>query len=379
MTPGRWRARVIVAVVAVSLTAACGGGGGSDDSGAVASGGTGCIPASDPLVAAARQEGTVVMSGPPDATVRQKLPAAFEEAYGVPVDYIGTGGSDNAARLRSERQAGIYSQDVFLGGGETMANTYAASNWLAPLTDVLPADILAGDQWRGGKVPFVDPNSRILKISEYVALPLVINTDLVKPGEISTWKDLLDPKWRGKIAMIDPRRSGGAVYNVGMFLADAGYGESFVQQLYHDQQPVLLTESRQGVDDVARGKYPIGIAFGQADVDTAMADKLPIEVVVPDLLQVTSGFGFLAVADKMPHPNAGKLLASWLACQGGNAVWNDAYGSISTRTDVTPAADTPKWQIPDPAVTYFNASSWEFLSSGRNAATEKVKSVIGAG
>ncbi|MEV4513352.1 ABC transporter substrate-binding protein [Dactylosporangium sp. NPDC049525] len=378
MTRRPWRAGALAALaaLAISTMVACGDDAGDDTPVAASGSGTGCIPPTDALVAAAKTEGKVVMSGPPDQNVREQLPAAFQKAYGISVDYIGTGGSDNAARLRSERQANIYSQDVFVGGGETMANTYKASGWLGSLKDTLPASVQSADQWRQGSTPFIDPDSSILKISEYVSLPYVINTNLVK-DEPKTWKDLLDPKYTGKILMIDPRKSGGAVYNVGMFLADPGYGQDYVTKLYHDQKPVFSSDSRQGVDDVAKGKYAIGIAFGQADVATAAADGLPIKVIVPDLLQITSGFGYLAVADKMPHPNAGKLLASWLACSEGNKVWNDAYGSVSTRTDVQPATDTPKWEIPDRAVKYFDASNWDFLTKGRNDATNLVKTVIG--
>ncbi|MFF5297128.1 ABC transporter substrate-binding protein [Paractinoplanes globisporus] len=371
-----WKAGALAALTALTLSVAACGDDSTDDTPAASGTGTGCISPSDPLVAAAKAEGKVVMSGPPDQNVRAQLPAAFQKAYGITVDYIGTGGSDNAARLRSERQAGIYSQDVFVGGGETMANTYKASGWLGSLKDALPASVQTADQWRQGETPFIDPDGSIMKISEYVSLPFVINTNLVKT-EPKTWKDLADPQYTGKILMIDPRKSGGAVYNVGMFLASPEYGEDFVTKLYHDQKPVFASDSRQGVDDVAKGKYPIGIGFGQADVDTAMSDGLPIKVIVPDLLQITSGFGYLAIADKMPHPNAGKLLASWLACSEGNKVWNDAYGSISTRTDVQPAEDTPKWEVPDHSVKYFDAGTWDFLSKGRNEATTKVKAVIG--
>ncbi|MFD5113564.1 ABC transporter substrate-binding protein [Streptomyces sp. NPDC058391] len=317
------------------------------------------------------------MSGPPTDTVRQQLPQAFEKTYGVKLDYIGTSGKDNAARLQSERKAKIYSQDVFLGGADTMANTYHAQNWIAPLTGVLTPTELDTKAWRGGALPFVDADKKILSISRYVSVPVVINTDKVKPDEIKTWKDLLDPKWKGKIATIDPRSPGGAIYNVGMFQAAAGYGDDFVKQLYKDQKPIFLKDSRQGTDDLARGKYPIALGLGQLDVDTAADDGLPVEVVMPDLLQTTSGFGFLAVSDKPPHPSAAKVLAQWLACKDGNKAWNDAYGSISTRADVEPPANLPAWQVPKDGVTYFDTNSWAFLTKGVGEATDLIESLIG--
>ena len=113
------------------------------------------------------------------------------------------------------------------------------------------------------------------------------------------------------------------------------------------------------------------------DVDQAMDDGLPIDVVMPDLLQTTSGFGFLAVSDQPPHPNAAKLLAQWLTCSAGNEAWNDAYGSISTRGDVDPPENLPEWQVPQDGVGYFDANSWEFLTEGVDQATTLITGLIG--
>ncbi|MFC4029942.1 ABC transporter substrate-binding protein [Streptomyces polygonati] len=365
------------------MATACGSSSGSgSDSSALGSDTSAKVNALCPapngaLAAAAKKEGKVVMSGSPTDTIRQQLPAAFQKTYGVTLDYIGTSGKDNAAKLQSERKAGIYSQDVFVGGADTMANSYQKQGWLEPLPQVLTPQELAPTGWQGGKVPYVDPTSEILSISKYVSVPIVINTDKVKPGEIKTWKDLLDPKWKGKIATIDPRTPGGAVYNVGMFQSDPSYGDAFVKQLYKDQKPVLITDSRQGTDDLARGKYAVALAVGQLDVSKAMSDGLPIQVVSPDLEQTTSGFGFLGVSNKPPHPNAAKLLAQWLACPDGNKAWNTAYDSVSTRTDVTPPSDLPDWTIPKPGKTYFDTNSWDFLTKGTKQATALIKSLIG--
>src|SRR5688572_22604323 len=75
----------------------------------------------DKLVAEAKKEGKVVIIAPPDPEVRQNIPKAFKEKYGITVEYLGGRSSDTAARLRSERQAGVYTVDVALSGMLTMA------------------------------------------------------------------------------------------------------------------------------------------------------------------------------------------------------------------------------------------------------------------
>jgi iron(III) transport system substrate-binding protein len=379
--------KLLVTLVIASLgAAACGGQGtGTEDRGSgvgssegVGLSAGGCLPESDSLVAAAREEGAVVMSGPPDEAVRRMLPPAFDEAYGIRLDYVGGRTSEIAAKLEAERAAGIYSQDVFIGGGDTMANVYY--EWLTPLEELVPEEALGGSEWVRGEVPWVDPENKILKLSEYVAMPYVINTDEVDSAEVRTWKDLVDPKWRGRIVMADPTLSGGGANDVGTFMAADGYGEDFIRKLYVEQEPAFLADDRQMVDGLAKGKYAIGTSINQADVDRAIADGLPLKVILPEgdgVNQVTSGYGLLAVPREAPHPNAAKLLASWLACTDGNAVWNEAYGTYSTRADVPPPPGVADYQKVNPGVEYFDSYAWEFLIEGKAAAKAKIKELIG--
>jgi iron(III) transport system substrate-binding protein len=369
MKTRQWCARVS-ALSAASLLLACSSGAATQPGGDSASGAVnedpGCIAVDDPLVQAAKDEGSVVMSGPPDPNVREQLPAAFEDRYGVQLDYIGGRGSEIAAKLQAERQAGIYSQDVFVGGAETMANVYYKSGWLASLKDLLPAETLAPDNWVRAGSPWVDPDeSHILKLSEYVLMPYALNTDELAPSDAPTWKDLLDPSLRGKFVMDDPRVSGGAIYTATMLYEQLG--EDFVRDLYVGQEPTFMTDARQEVDALAQGKFAVAMGTNQSDIDAATTDGLPVEVVSPEggPLAVTSGFGLLAVADRAPHPNAAKLLASWLACSEGNAAWNEAYGTLSARSDVELEVDLPEYQHVDPDAEYFDTNSWGFLTGDK--------------
>ena len=88
-------------------------GGGGDDGVAPSCGGS---EEWDALVAAAQEEGEVVLSGPSTQAVRENLPPAFEEAFGIKMTYDGGRTSETAARMAGERAAGVYSTDVFLGG-----------------------------------------------------------------------------------------------------------------------------------------------------------------------------------------------------------------------------------------------------------------------
>ena len=52
-------------------------------------------------LAAARQEGKVVVSGPPSTELRKALPAAFKARYGISIEYLGGRSTESAARDRS--------------------------------------------------------------------------------------------------------------------------------------------------------------------------------------------------------------------------------------------------------------------------------------
>jgi iron(III) transport system substrate-binding protein len=89
------------------------------------------------LVAGAKQEGKVVILAPPDQEVREALPGAFKARFGVTVEYIGGRSAESAAKLRAEREAGIYSVDVALSGIQTMSTILYREKMLVPLKPLL--------------------------------------------------------------------------------------------------------------------------------------------------------------------------------------------------------------------------------------------------
>jgi hypothetical protein len=62
--------------------------------------------------------------------------------------------------------------------------------------------VLAAWDWRGGKLTFSDEaQSYNLVFSAYVKAPFIYNSQLVSGADFKSWKDLLEPKWQGKIAL----------------------------------------------------------------------------------------------------------------------------------------------------------------------------------
>src|SRR5581483_9677436 len=160
----------------------------------------------DALVAAAKKEGKVVVLGPPDPQVRQELPAAFKARFGITLEYLAGRSSETAAKLRAERQAGVYTVDVALAGIQTMSTILYREKMLVPLRPllVLP-EVTDPAKWKKGKLWFMDPEERyILRLFNTVGANFYVNTQSAKPSDFRSARDLLDPKWMGKISAHDP-------------------------------------------------------------------------------------------------------------------------------------------------------------------------------
>lgn len=354
MTRNKSLAAVATAVLLGSLVAACGG----DDEPSVGpnADATDCPDPDSELVAAAQEEGEVEMVGSvSNAQIDPVLPPAFEQRYGVEIRYTGTPGSVLSARLANERAANVYSVDVWTGGGDTGVNRMHENGWIGSLSSVLDPALTDPSLYVLGEAPWIDPEQdKLFQISRYMNTFLFINTDLVAEGEITTWEDLLDPKWKGRMVVDDPRSSGAGANDVGIL--SETYGEDFVRQLYVDQEPVIMQDQQAEVDAVARGTYAVGISMFPTYARVAVQQGLPVELIVPEgaPLQMLGGSGVMGISDQPPHPNAAELLVNWLACAEGNQLYNQAAITPSSRTDI-PVPEGAEDVALDPDAEYFDA------------------------
>ena len=197
--------------------------------------------------------------------------------------------------------------------------------------------------------------------------PIVfINTDLVKPGDLKSATDLLDPKWKGKISAHDPRVAGSGIGQATRFYLQ--FGEDFLKKLYVGQQPKIERDRRQLTDAVARGATPIALDGEDESLRRLKADGLPIDAIYkfPDMGgTVSSGIGQMVLLDKAPNPNAARLFANWIASTAGLTVFSRARGEAPTRNDIDATAYLPAEIIPDPKLEYFDVHDWSVAVAAR--------------
>ncbi len=163
-------------------------------------------PAWRELVEAARREGNLVVGGPPTPAVRTELPAAFRSRFGIEMEYLGGNTSELLTRLEAERQSGQYTLDAILGGAQTLYTRAYPAKLLDPIPPVLiHPEATDPARWIAGRLWFMDPEQQyVLRLSNQVGTGVTVNAQYVRPDEIQSWYDLLDPRYRGKISVYDP-------------------------------------------------------------------------------------------------------------------------------------------------------------------------------
>jgi len=328
----------------------------------------------DEILAAARKEGRVVVAASPHETVRRMLPAAFKKRFGITLEYLGGRSSGTAGRLRAERRAKVYTIDAMFGGATTMVNILYAEKMIDPVKPmlILP-EVLDPSKWKKGKLWFIDPGEKyILRVFNTVSANLYINTDHVNPKEIQSFKDLLNPKWKGKIAVLDPRQS-----NTGALFYH-NFGEEFVKQFYIGQKAVFTRSRRQLADWLARGTYPISTDVGRGDVKRFKDEGFPVAIVynLPGLpSRVTAGNGLVALLNKAPHPNAARVFLNWIASKEGIGVLSRGYLYPTTRNDVDESF-IPAEQIPRSGVEYFDGQGWEWAVTKKKQALLRIRELL---
>ena len=258
-----------------------------------------------------------------------------------------------------------------------MANILYAEKMLDPLRPmlVLP-EVLDPKTWKKGKIWFIDPEEKyILRLFNTVSGNLYINTAHVNPTEIRSVKDLLNPKWKGKIAVLDPTSGSGAGTAANYYRF---FGEEFVKKFYIDQKPAVTRNRRQIADWLARGTYPISPNVGRGDVKRFKEEGFSLKIIYsfPDLpSRVTAGNGLVALLNNAPHPNAARVFLNWVVSKEGLEVLSRGYLYPTTRNDVDESF-IPAEQIPRPDVEYFDSMGWDWVVADRIQFTLRVRELL---
>jgi iron(III) transport system substrate-binding protein len=322
----------------------------------------------DALVAAAKQEGKVVVETPVGPGYREGIQIFANTFPGVEAEHQPF--PDSATflpRLEQERKAGIFTFDVAATTPIPTLQVIKPSGYLDPLRPLLiHPEVLDDSAWFGGfEGRWADSTkSHVFRHLLNVTRSLYINTELIKDDEIKTLDDLLDPRWKGKIVTSDVAQ--GYIYSPFTIIREQK-GEEWMRRFFVDQQPQMVRDRRQAVEVLVRGGAPIGFGLHPLVMKDFRSQGLANHIKNPEVPgTVYSGGDIVAVFNRAPHPSAAKLFINWLLTKDGQAAWSSKNEINSARIDV-PIVD------PDAApgkVTYEDPTQEKWLPNV--AATQEV-------
>jgi iron(III) transport system substrate-binding protein len=273
----------------------------------------------DRMIEGAKKEGEVAFYGGFSVSDVAGFIQKFNKKYPfIRVNHLREGAEKLMTRVLTERQAGRHTVDVIQARGfpaTVMLDKGVFAKYPSPEANAYPKG-------------FKDPDGRWATM--YVQTSVIgYNTKFVKPGEIKTWEDLLNPKWKGQ--MVIDREETEWFANM-LEVMGREKGLAYMRRLA-DQRPTLWEGHTLMAQLVAAGEHPIGISLYGPRIEDLKSKGAPVEWVRSNPV---IGFLYLvALADKAPHPNAARLLIDFALSQEGQMEITESR-RISMRPDVKP-------------------------------------------
>jgi ABC-type Fe3+ transport system substrate-binding protein len=287
---------------------------------------------------------------------------AFQKKYPkIKVTLVPGSAAQIQQRLLAERRAGKFLADVVRLGGGTSTSLYKAKALDSMSSALILPEVNDPSKWFDGRHYYNDGENQYNFI--YAAFPLRLlgyNTKLVDPKTVTSFWDLLDPKWKGKSMLKDPKDPGGGSPLLFLY-HNPQLGPDYIRKLLTVGGLTLVRDPRERLqtDWLASGKFPISITSKADDVDEAKRQGLPVDVLDAHALKegaaLEAGGTMISLVNRAPHPNAAKVLINWfLSREGQMAIQKTGPGDAgqnSLREDI-PKEHLPAWAQRQKGVKY---------------------------
>lgn len=283
------------------------------------------------VVEAARKEGKVTLYAYGyTGEVGIAITRAFKDKYGISVEIVTGLGAAFLERLKTEKRMGQIAGDI-VEGNAANTNNMKLDGLTVKVPDDLPA-LKEKDVWL--VAPFAtDPTDKHILSYTIIAYAPYANSKLVPPGqEPQYWKDFLDPKWKGKLSMVDPGVAPGAQQLFLVLMREKAIDEEWVKNLYQ-QNPKFYTAIPDELRALARGENAISLRSVDLEAARLVAEGAPIKVVrMKDGTPI--GPNVVAAVSGAPHPNAARLFLNWIMTAEGQTVHGQSRQVAGVRKDV---------------------------------------------
>lgn len=270
----------------------------------------------------AKGDGSVVVYSPHNAEEINPIINEFTERTGIRVDVVAAGTGELLKRVEAE--SGNALGDVMWGGG-------------AESLDAFKEHFESYTIEEDDKIPdmFKDPDRKWYGFS---ALPMVLihNNKLVSQEEApKSWKDLTDPKWKGKIAFADPAKSGSSYTILATMLEafkdDGDDGWATIKLFVENLDNKILGSSSGTYKGVSDGEYAVGLTLEKAASRYIIAGS-DMTIVYPEEGTSAAPDGIALIKGAKNLENAKKFIEFTFSKEVQDLAAKD-FSWRSTRTD----------------------------------------------
>ena len=255
----------------------------------------------------------------------------FQDRTGIKVNLVGAGTGELVSRIRAEKDNPL--SDVLWGGGSDSYQVII--DFLEPYTHahmdmVLPVTRDPGNRWHGTTI---DP------------MVIIYNPKLVSAEDAPKgWADLLNPKFKGRIAHADPARSGSAFMALIIQLLSMGgdneVGWTYMKNFVANLEGKVLGSSSGTFKGVSDGEYAVGITYEEAALKYERAGaNLKVVYPVEGSSKVPSPIAIVKGAKNMENA---KKFVDFILSKDVQALMGD-LNRRSVRTDI----ELPSIMIPN--------------------------------
>lgn len=254
---------------------------------------------------------------------------------------------ETQARLEQEHVSGQNVGDVLRTGSTSML-ALTKSGILTPFT---PADAagIPEEAW-GPDRAFVNDTKRVAGIAYDTA-------QLSADEAPQSWTDLADPALHGRIVMPDPTGPGAGLSILQELLQTGGATDDAWLERYAANEPALIQGVQPAVEALRTGEYAVMMGGLDQMTGTELEEGSTLEWVFPVAGATPVTGHFIGVITNAPHPNAARLLESWLLSEEGQTCLAQEGREYPVRAGVAgppgfPALDELDAVTPPRAVDY---------------------------
>jgi iron(III) transport system substrate-binding protein len=282
------------------------------------------------LIAAATAEGTVSYYTSLDLVVAERLASAFEAKYpGINVQVERAGSERVFQRIGQEYSSGIHNVDVSDTSDAVHFAYFKHQGWLAHAVPeelaVFPADVK-------------DPGGYYAAFRADLSV-IAYNETLVAADEVPTsFADLLDPRWKGRMVKGHPGYSG-TIMTATHAISEA-LGWEYYAQLAQ-QEIMQVQSSTDPPKKLALGERALMVDGNEYVVVQQQMAGVPLKIVYAEEGTPLVA-GNAAVLKFAPHPNAARLFYAFMFTEEAQQLNSDAGGVRSFHPGVVDRAGRPR-------------------------------------